>query len=734
MGWSTIAADKFELVHSFNSASGLSPQAALTLAKDGNFYGTTCYGGSNGGWGTLFRMTPKGMLATLASFGHTNGAYPQSRLTLGIDGKLYGTTTAGGNTNFPYSNGMGTVFQMDLTNGILKTLAVFAGTNGAMPNGLTPGTDGTLYGTTLQGGTNFGTVFKITADGTLTTLAVLSATQANPSTLTLGTDGNLYGTTSFGGSARQGSVFMVTAKGIVSTLFSFKYGDACRPVSGLTLGSDGELYGTTSYGPSSARFGSVFRIATNGTLTTLHSFSLAGGGGASALTLGDDGALYGVTRTEGTGKPGTVFSILPSGRFTTLLSFTQSTYRTYPKAELTLGTDGSFYGTTTTEQNLAGGTIFRVTKAGVATTLVSFGFPGGAAPTAELTAAPDGAFYGTASSGGENGLGTVYRLLADGTFATLASFNGTNGQVPYGAVVMGPDDKLYGTTAVGGRYKMGTIFCLTTNGTLTTLVHLAFTNGAAPYARLTPGPDGALYGTTFYGGRTNSLCRDAAGTIFRISTNGTFTTLAALDFTNGAYPRGQLVFGPDRRLYGTATDGGKGHGTVFVLMTNNAVLALASFNGTNGGRPAGLTLGEDGAFYGTATEGGQFNRGAVFRVTTNGILSTLVSFNETNGASPRAALILAKDGNFYGTTSSGDFNNNGGTVFQLTANGSLITLTGLPGWISGPGRLYAALTASRDGKLYGTTSSGGPNGSQGIVFRIPLPLNGEKAPEHKRDN
>jgi uncharacterized repeat protein (TIGR03803 family) len=185
----------------FNGTNGANPMAALTLGSDGNFYGTTYSGGSSIYYGTVFKMTTNGVLTTLVSFANTNGAYPLAALTLGPDDNFYGTTVEGGSSSY-----YGTLFKVT-TNGLLTTLISFNyanDTNGAWPYaGLTLGPDGNFYGTTSGGGSGGydGTVFMVTTNGTLTTLVSFNnATGSNPeSALTLGSDGNFYGTTSGGG-------------------------------------------------------------------------------------------------------------------------------------------------------------------------------------------------------------------------------------------------------------------------------------------------------------------------------------------------------------------------------------------------------------------------------------------------------------------------------------------------------------------------------------------------------
>lgn len=355
-------------------------------------------------------------LQTLVSFKGTNGAQPQAALTLGMDGNFYGTTEVGGITNSTSPSGMGTVFKVT-TNGTLTTLFFFSNTNGGVPTaGLTLGNDGNFYGTTEFGGsgytsfqTGYGTVFKITTNGALTTIYSFSGTDgANPqAALTLGNDGNFYGTT-FGGSS-GGTVFQITTNGVLATLASFNGGS----YAGLTLGNDGNLYGTTFQGGINGYpgYGTVFQVTTNGVLTTLVSFNNTNGAGPNTtLTLGNDGNFYGTTYNGGTGSGygGTIFQVTTNGALTSLVSFS-ITNGEQPAASLTLGNDGNFYGTTIEGGANGYGTIFQVKTNGVLTTLVSFNNANGP-PEAAMTLGIDGNFYGTTVYGGANGGGTVFRL------------------------------------------------------------------------------------------------------------------------------------------------------------------------------------------------------------------------------------------------------------------------------------------------------------------------------------
>jgi uncharacterized repeat protein (TIGR03803 family) len=326
-------------LYTFNTNNGANPIASLVSARDGNFYGvaiggTVTGGGTNNNQGTIFKVTTNGTFTLLYTFGMmTNnlgyaldGANPYGALIQGWDGNFYGVTYNGGISN------AGTVFQFS-TNGTLTTLHSFtgAGTNddGAHPYlaPLVEGAAGVFYGTTSAGGTNNGgTIFQITADGTLNNLLEFNSTNGfNPfSGLSFGTDGNLYGTTVYGGTYNRGTAFQITTNGALTTLFQFGGTDGLYyPVGGVVPGNNNTLFGTTFEG-GTQNFGTVFQLATNGVLTTLHSFT-NGSDGANcyAGVIRDaSGNLYGAASAGGKqGGFGTIYSL----NFSMILSITSPT-------------------------------------------------------------------------------------------------------------------------------------------------------------------------------------------------------------------------------------------------------------------------------------------------------------------------------------------------------------------------------------------------------------------------
>jgi uncharacterized repeat protein (TIGR03803 family) len=349
-------------------------------------------------------------VTTLTSFDVTNGADPFAGLVQGTDGNFYGTTQAGGASG-RCTNGCGTVFKITAA-GTLTTLHSFDSTDGSgSEGGLVLGTDGNFYGTTYAGGANGdGTVFKITPAGTLTTLHTFGGADGrNPaSSLVQATNGNFYGTTNFGGASNNGTVFKMTAAGTLTPLHSFDRTDGFIPSGGLVQATNGNFYGTTLYGGEN-NYGTVFEITNAGTLTSLHSFADTDGAYPfGGLVQGTDRNFYGTTNFGGTGTNcqtscGTIFKITAGGTLTTLYNFNTSQGPYGPYGGLVQGTDGNFYGTT--QANM----VFQITPAGVLTPLFTFNYVDGFEPLDALVQGTNGNFYGTTYQGA-GGYGTVFSL------------------------------------------------------------------------------------------------------------------------------------------------------------------------------------------------------------------------------------------------------------------------------------------------------------------------------------
>jgi uncharacterized repeat protein (TIGR03803 family) len=373
------------------------------------------------------------------------------------------------------------------------------------------------------------------------------------------------------------------------------------------------------------------------------------------------------------------------------------------------------------------------------TTLLSFNGTDGANSTAGLIQATDGNFYGTTSEGGAHSAGTVFRITPNGALTTIYSFCAqsgcSDGAQPKGALIQASDGNLYGTTSGLAFANTGTVFKITLSGTLTTLALFSKTGTGSqtPIAGLVQGKDGALYGVTSRGSANICTIRPTynvhCGTIFKITTSGTLTTLASFNQASGFSPSSPLVLGTDGNFYGTTVFGGAnypGFGTVYKVTPTGALTVMHSFDATDGEKSyAALVQGADGNFYGTTSYGGTNSNagGTVFKITPAGTLTTLHNFGSGDSTGPDAGLILATDGNFYGTTSGSGVSNTG-TVFKITPSGALTTLHTFDG---ADGELpYSTLVEASSGILYGTTKYGANTACSegcGTIFGLSIGLN-----------
>jgi uncharacterized repeat protein (TIGR03803 family) len=390
-------------LHNFDGTDGASPVAPLVQATNGNLYGTTEDGGSSpaGSYGTVFEITPGGAFTTLRSF----------------------------------------CLKSDCTDGYI------------LPAGLVEATNGNLYGTTEDGGGNgcCGTVFKITPNGRLTTLDSLPEEDGSGPYPTAGlveaANGDLYGTTVGGGVNGGGTVFKITPRGKLTTVYSFCSNpstgictpgyisayDGWGPSAGLIQATDGDLYGTTSAGGNSGATygaGTIFKITPSGTLTVLYRFcSQVNGSGVctdgatplATLVEATNGNFYGTTQGGGANNEGTIFKITPSGTLTTLYSFCSQSGCADGReggnagSALIQATDGNLYGMTPYGGAGGHGTVFQITSSGDLTTIYTFcivsGCPDGGQPFGGLVQDTNGTFYGTTEIGGSTPVyGTAFSL------------------------------------------------------------------------------------------------------------------------------------------------------------------------------------------------------------------------------------------------------------------------------------------------------------------------------------
>jgi uncharacterized repeat protein (TIGR03803 family) len=469
--------------------------------------------------------------------------------------------------------------------------------------------------------------------------------------------------------------------------------DGGDPQSALVQGSDDNFYGVTYEGGQTTGRGEVFKITPAGVITSLHSFSGPDGlDPICALVEDSNGIFYGTTSDGGANGSGTIFSITSDGlTFTTLYSFSALT----PSGNQYVNSDGSD-------------------------------------PNAGLVAGPGNIFYGTTAAGGPNGAGTVFSITPAGVFTVLHNFTGTDGSFANSTLVSGSGG-YYGTTGGGGLYENGTVFMVTTSGQFTSLYSFTAINdaqvnadGSGPISVI-PAGNGLFYGTTLLGGP------GGGGTIFSITSAGSFATLHSFTGTDGRNPNGLAVYGTTG-YYGTTQGGGTGsEGTVFRINAAGSFLSIYSFPSTGGSYAvspsfpqSGLIEGSNGYLYGTTTGGGAANggaRGTVFRITTGGSLTVLHNFGRSNstGAYPSSGLVLGKNGLLYGTTTFGGINSTG-TFYSVSTSGTIDALYGVYGSAFG-------LIQINDTNLYGVTD-GGTYGDGSVVI---LPTTGKLITLHNFD-
>jgi uncharacterized repeat protein (TIGR03803 family) len=444
-----------------------------------------------------------------------------------------------------------------------------------------------------------------------------------------GTNGALYGTTQSGGLYGQGSVFKMSLNGTVTTLYSFcppgtsgNCVDADGP-GALVLGSNEKIYGTTEWGGGES-VGTVFEVTAGGVMTELSGFcglppdgdNACGAYPVGALVQASNGVFWGVTQGGGVLGQGAKFEITAAGHFGSVDSFscTQSNcnHEDYLVAGLIQGTDGNFYGTTEqggtgvygggVDGSQYGGSVFKITPGHSIATLYSFcsqsDCTDGQAPMASLIQGSDGNFYGTTAFGGAGtacyngspgilGCGTVFKITPDGILSTLYSFciqsGCPDGQNPEAALIQGSDGNFYGTTRAGGSaggicsdYECGTLFEITPSGTLTTLHSFCSRNGCTSggglVASLVQDTNGDFYGTTTIGAGGN-------GTVFRLSMN--LDPFVKTVPTSGLVGAQILILGTD--LTGASSVTFNGTAAEFTVVSATLIKATV---------PAGATSGE----------------------------------------------------------------------------------------------------------------------------------------------
>lgn len=343
----------------------------------------------------------------------------------------------------------------------------FTGQDGALPGPrLTMDAAGNLYGSTVGNYPSIGSIFKLAPSGQLKVLYKFTGGQSRLFTtgkLVL-LNGNLFGVDQTGGTSGNGSIFKLTRTGVFTVLYSFTgKSDGAFP-NGVIADAQGNFYGTTNLGGALGQ-GTVFRFTPGKGVTVLYSFTGGSDGGEpfdAALYRDSQGNLYGTTMFDG-GKIslGVVFKVTPQGTESVLHTFLGGSDGAHPKGSLISDGQGNLYGTTSSGEGLQGGTVFRITTAGVLTEIHLFSGSDGYSPNAGLAMDAQGDLFGTTFSGGISNDGVVFELNAAGGETVLHNFSGSDGATPYAGPIINSQGDLYGTTGFGGTLNQGTVMEVT---------------------------------------------------------------------------------------------------------------------------------------------------------------------------------------------------------------------------------------------------------------------------------
>ena len=337
-------------------------------------------------------------------------------------------------------------------------------------------------------------------------------------------------------------------------------------------------------------------------------------------------------------------------------------------------------------------------------------------PSGPLLETTDGSLYGTTPAGGTSGEGTVFQIRPDRSLNIRSLGPAPGGTSPYGGLLQTTDGTLYGTTAGGGTDSSGTFFTISPSGTFVSYPLPKVTNisgelRAALGPRTGPalGADGSVYAVV--PGWSTISSNYYPGGVVRLTPQGNVTRLGLPRSDNS----GPLAAAPDGFLYGTDRPNPIPGASAFRFRPGSALENVHDFTNDEAPFPTGLVLAPDGNFYGASAGLPGPRIGTVFRMTPSGSVTVLHRFAPAIEGMDPAALVVAGDGNLYGVTSQGGIYD-AGTIFKVSLAGAFEVIYTFTGGADG-GHPLAPLIQARDGSLYGTASTGGPDGG-GVVFRI----------------
>jgi uncharacterized repeat protein (TIGR03803 family) len=659
------------IVHNFESKDEGSGPGATQLLKTpgGLFFGVTMRGGEND-MGALYTFDPStNAYAKKIDFDGANGSYPGGTLTLGSNGKIYGTTWYGGDSD------KGGIFEYDLESEVLSLKIHFTGVSGQYGgcHGIAEGVDGKFYGVRYNGGSQFkGVIFVF--DRELNTYTELfhftddAAHGRGPMGVLLADEhGRFYGTAEGGGTGNSGVIFRYDA---VKNTFTKKIDIAAingaYPRGYLTPHPNGKLYGVTQSGGTGT--GVLFEYDTlNNVYQKRADFGFNHRANVGVVVAANE-KIYGVTQNGGLYAAGSLFEYDPENlTYEYKYSFStddgDSQYGT-----VALGNDGKLYGTTSGGSVGEGGSIFDYdTETEILTKRAAFNpAPLGGQPYGALTEASNGKMYGLTAKGGSSGYGVLFELNPSGnTLTKQIDFTGTNGKAPRGNLLLASNGKLYGMTSRGGEFDNGVLFEFSpTSGDYEVKVSFNDEDGMRPEGSLTESSNGKLYGLTTSGGSSG------AGVVFEYTLDdGSYSKKADFNDENGAAPKGGLLQYTNGKFYGLTYYGGtQGSGVIFEFDPESGTIEKKiDFTYENGANPVGgLLLASNGKLYGVTWDGGSFGDGVLFEyVPEANTFSIKHEFNEEVMGRPAGTPIESSNGKLYGMTASPSETGEG-AIFSFT--------------------------------------------------------------------
>jgi MYXO-CTERM domain-containing protein len=560
----------------------------------------------------------------------------------------------------------------------------------------------------------------------ISTVVAISGSQLGSAPVR-GTDGALYGTTSVSTFVAGGLIYRAAADGTsMRTIYQIKPADGLNPIGGLMLSAvDNLLYGTTNSGAVTQNntSGTVFRVAQDGSaFAVLHRFANYTSFNSLGLPVNTDGAS--------------------------------------PETELVEGGDGALYGVTRSGGPSGTGVVFRMARDGRQFSVlhafdgvfrpVTFDDPG----VTYVLAGFDGAEDSTLVADPVNAGNRVARVVKSATAAATAGTTVSTGAnasvdaVPFSATGTRVTVRVYPSKAgVPVRLRFQDAADATRSvetEASTTRVNewetltFDFANPASGTPALNPDYTYNRLTIHFDYGRSGAAGGNGTYHFEEVRFTGSGASVSSAN-RDGLNPLGPLVIGADGFLYGTTSGGGAGgSGTVFRLgldgsgfetvyaFSPTSITSGASLNADGAAPVAGLTDGNDGRLYGVTTIGGPTGHGTVFAFDPVGRQYTnLHSFDGTGGSRPTGELLLAADGKLYGSTATGGSNAAGtatsfGTLFSIGRDGTGVGLSTLRSFDGNNGSSPTGRMLQLNGTTLAGVAAGGAQCGQGAIYQLSL--------------